>query len=72
MNSSSYTERLRNETLYMWRLNNHGQEQKGGLSADTIASRIAGGLHLFRSGTLPDAPPPNGIVTGKQIGRAHV
>ena len=60
MNSSSYTERLRNETLYMWRLNNRGQEQKGGSSAETIASRMAGGVALFRAGLLPEAPIPKG------------
>lgn len=60
MNSSRYTERLRNETLYYWRLNNKGQEQKGGLTAETVAARMDGGLSLYRLGILPDAPPPNG------------
>ncbi len=68
MNSSSYTERLRNETLYMWRLQNQGQEQKGGLTAETIAARMEGGISLFRQGILPEAPPPSGpLLTCQQL-----
>jgi hypothetical protein len=68
MNSSSYTERLRNETLYMWRLRNNGQEQKGDITADVLSSRMNGGISLYNLGILPEAPPPNGeILTCKDI-----
>ncbi len=69
MNSSSYTERLRNETLYMWRLQNRTYpEQKGSSSSTVIAERMSGGVSLFRAGILPESPLPSGSVfTCKEI-----
>ena len=60
MNSSSYTERIRNETLYYARLQNKRHEQKGGTTVDIVNARMEGGISLYRLGILPEAPPPSG------------